>query len=171
MANTYQFINSNTVGSGGVSSVTFSSIPSTYTDLVILNSVRTNRVSPVVDGIKIRFNGDTNTANYSERRLYGDGASATTNTEVAFGGYATTQNATASVFANSFCYIPNYTSSNAKSFNVDSVTENNGSTAYQLFDAVLWTGTATISSIVLSPDAGTLFDQYSSFYLYGIKNS
>ena len=171
MANTYQLIEAITVGSGGSASATFSSIPNTYTDLLLNTSARTNRVSPVIDGIKIRFNGDTNTANYNERRLFGDGSGVTSGTEVALGGYATTQNATASTFANSSCYIPNYASSNKKSFSVDSVTENNGTTAYALFDAVLWQGTSAISSIVLTPDVGTSFDQYSTFYLYGIKNS
>ena len=67
MANpTMTLIASNTVGSGGVASVTFSSIPATYTDLILKSSSRDTTTS-VSAQINIQFNGDT-AANYERLR-------------------------------------------------------------------------------------------------------
>ena len=70
MPNTYIKIASITVGSGGASSVSFTSIPSTYTDLCLLSSARTNR-SDVSDPIKLNLNGDTG-SNYPYKYLLGN---------------------------------------------------------------------------------------------------
>jgi len=72
---TYTLINSNTLGSAA-SSVTFSSIPSTYTDLVLVVSNITNASS--TNSVFLRFNSDTAT-NYSSTFLEGNGTSATSN--------------------------------------------------------------------------------------------
>jgi hypothetical protein len=77
---------------------------------------------------------------------------------------------TASTFANNEVTIPNYTSSNFKSYSVDSVTENNATQAYAIFVAGLWSNTAAITSITLGLSSAN-FVQYSTAYLYGIKNS
>lgn len=153
-------------------SVTFSSIPNTYTDLKVLCTSRLDNLS---GNYGIRFNGDTG-ANYNWRYLAGQGASVSSgllsnNTEGVFGqcdGTAETSN----TFSISELYIPNYASSNQKSFLADGIRENNATTAVQIFDAGLWTGTAAITSMTIRPYAGNgNFVQYSSFYLYGIKNS
>jgi hypothetical protein len=167
MANTYQLISSNTVGSGGAASVTFSSIPGTYTDLLLKASARCTSVS-VGEVIYLSFNSSTTT--FSSRYLQGDGASASSSTLARFGGNQTGANATASTFGNTDLYIPNYTSANNKSYTVDTVTENNATTAYATLIAGLWSTTSAITQIDLTPGAGS-FVQYSSFYLYGIKNS
>jgi len=74
MANTFELIYSATVGSGGAADITFNTIPSTYTDLCVKISSRSNR-SATDDFLKIWFNGLT--TNLSHRSLNGNGTSAT----------------------------------------------------------------------------------------------
>lgn len=171
MANTYVAIATVTVGSGGASSIQFSSIPQTYSDLCILTSVRFDQSGD--NGLYFQFNSDTGT-NYSRRYLYGDGSSASSgaaSTQVrGMGGVGARSSQTASTFANSSCYIPNYTGSNSKSVSVDGVNENNGTTADVMFWASLWNSSSAITSISLFPSSGNIV-QYSTATLYGIKNS
>jgi hypothetical protein len=165
MANTYTLISSSTVGSGGASSILFSSIPSTYTDLCIKMAIRTTRAE-IVDDIVAKFNGST--ANQSGRILYAKPILSFTTTNV---GFATGSNNTASTFGNSECYFPNYASSNFKSWSADMVDENNSGSAYALgLMAGLWSSTSAITSIELYAPSQT-FVQYSTAYLYGISNA
>ncbi len=73
-------------------------------------------------------------------------------------------------FANGEIYIPNYTASVNKSVSIDSVTENNATSAIAALDAGLWANTAAITSINLNGNNGN-FVQYSTAYLYGIVKS
>ena len=167
MANTYVKIGSTvTVGVLGAADITFSSIPATYTDLVIKISGRTNKAA-VFDDIAISFNGST--ASFTGRELYGDGAAAASISTSRAASIATGSTATASTFGNSEIYIPNYAGSTTKTFSVDGVQETNATTAYAIMIAGLWSNTAAITSVALTPLVGTLFSQYSSFALYGIK--
>ena len=165
MADTFYKIASVTVGAGGASSIDFTSIPSTYTDLVIKLSTRW----AVADlDTSISFNGST--TSFTARRLYGSGSAVASDTRARTAGLADSSGYTASTFANSEIYIPNYAGSNNKSYSVDSVTENNGTVSYALLAAGLWSNTAAITSITLSESTNT-FAQYSTATLYGIKNS
>ena len=71
---TFIQIATTTVGSGGAADITFSSIPATYTDLLLLTSIRTNRTGTEEDSVNLEFNG-VGTA-YTRRNLRGNGASA-----------------------------------------------------------------------------------------------
>lgn len=147
-------------------SITFSSIPQTYTDLVLMVS---GRFTTGTGGdLKIEFNGST--TGYSHRQLFGNGTSASSSS--GSGGYAgrvSPSNTTANTFGNVQIYIPNFTSGNAKSWSVDTVDENNAAFASQNIIAGLWTGTAAITSLVISDFGGALsFAQYSSATLFGI---
>ena len=168
MANTFVRIATVTVGSGGSASMGFTSIPSTYTDLLIKFSGRSNR-SLVIDAVNLSFNGST--SSFTGRYLEGDGSTVISATSTRFAGAAPGNTATASTFGNVEIYIPNYTGSTNKSFSVDSVTENNATAAYADLIAGLWSNTSAITSIDLTPSVGTLFAQYSTATLYGIKNS
>lgn len=172
MANTYTFINSNTVGSGGVSSVTFSSIPSTYTDLMLRISARDGRPTLAVSDIFFNINGTGVGTNISGRYLYGNGVSAasttvTSNGELAFGDG---NGATSNTFGSADVYIPNYAGSNYKPVLSDSASETNATAGYNLLLVGLWSSTSAITSIAMTPFSGN-FAEYSTFYLYGIKNS
>jgi hypothetical protein len=172
MAYTYSKIATYTVGSGGVASINFLNIPQTYTDLKLVISARTNQ-SSWNDNSIVRFNGDSGN-NYSSRRLNGTGSTADSSSNTSQDGFYywnfNGANATASTFSNNEMYIPNYTSSNQKSFSAERVVENNSSTDNMLsLIASLWTGTAAITSISIAPFYGTSFSQYSTAHLYGIK--
>jgi hypothetical protein len=152
-------------------SVTFSSIAGTFTDLVIIASARTDRSGQVDDQLQMRFNGST--SGYSERGLFGNGSSTTSfsnssQTSIRDIIWVTAANATSNTLGNGAVYIPNYASSNPKSVSSDSVTENNATAASQAIMAGLWTGTDPITSITLSPLNGTNILANSSFALYGI---
>tara|TARA_R110000868_G_scaffold144632_1_gene363941 strand:+ start:3356 stop:3880 length:525 start_codon:yes stop_codon:yes gene_type:complete len=174
MATTYEAIATVTVGSGGASSISFSSIPNTFTDIKLVISARTNQ-SSWNDNSIVRFNGDSGN-NYSNRRLNGSGSTVDSSSNTSQDGFYywnfVGANATASTFSNNEMYIPNYTSSNQKSFSAERVVENNSSTDNMVsLIAGIWTGTAAITSISIAPFYGTLFSQYSTATLYGIKNS
>jgi hypothetical protein len=174
MPNTFELIASSTVGSGGAANIDFTSIPSTYTDLVLKTSIRGNR-SNSVDSLAIYFNNDTTAGRFPARMLYGTGASAlsyTTNTnyndEYA---YVSGNNSTASTFGNTEFYIPNYAGSTQKSVSIDSVGENNATTAYMSLTAFLYNQTTAISRITLVTYTGALIREFSTAYLYGVKNA
>lgn len=165
---TYIKIASNTVGSGGAASVTFSSIPSTYTDLVLKMSVR---CTDNVDYGTMTLNSSS--ANFSSKKLYGDGSSAlsSTRTDNYVIGFFDQSAATANTFSNIEAYFPNYRSSNYKSFQLDGVTENNSASgAIANMAAYLWSNTAAITAVSFIPASGN-FAQYSTFTLYGISNA
>ena len=147
---------------GTQSSITFSSIPQTFTDLFLVYSVRTNQTS-FPSAVRVAFNG--NTANFTGRYLEGSGSSAASGSLARYAGAF--YDITANTFTNHQMYIPNYASAVAKSFSVDAVTESNTSQAYQDIIAGLWNDTAAITSITLSVGSNS-FVQYSSASLYGI---
>jgi hypothetical protein len=166
-ANTFVQIGSTvTVGSGGVATIDFTSIPATYTDLKIVLSSR-NTADNV--SASITFNNDTG-SNYSYRRIIGDGASGASDGTSGVANisiYASEPSSfTATVFSNAEIYIPNYAGSNYKSTSIDSVLENNASTSYVTFVAGLWSSTSAINRVTLS--TSLLFTQYSTASLYGI---
>lgn len=168
MATTYEAIATVTVGSGGAATIQFTSIPATFTDLLIKLSGRTTQAS-TADSIFFTFNSST--SNFSSRILYGDGyTNAGSFTQARWAGSQNGSTTTSNTFANVELYIPNYTSSNYKSYSGDAVTENNASETYAYLGAGLWSDTSAISSITLTPNAGS-FVQYSTATLYGIKNS
>jgi len=167
MANTFTLISSVTVGSGGAANIEFTSIPATYTDLLIKTSYRGTSAHIAYD-TSISFNGSS--SNFAGKGLYGSGSAVNPQSIGNTPGLYVGANATANTFSNGEYYIPNYTSSNYKSFYVDEVSENNASTAYIYMNGMLWSQSAAITSITLAPASGT-FVQYSTAYLYGISNA
>lgn len=152
-------------------SVTFDNLPTSgYTDLKIVISSRTNRAS-AVDSLGFYFNGDTTVARYTGRVLYGTGTAAVSNAPNPVNDetmFTSGNSATASTFGNAELYIPNYRSSNQKSVSIDSVGENNATTARMNIAAVLYDQTTAISSITFIPITGTTILANSTFSLYGI---
>lgn len=173
MASSMTKISSVTVGAGGSSSVTFSSIPQTgYTDLIIKISGRTSNTGSQRNAtdITIQFNGSG--TGYSSKILSGNAAVdnppisvSNSSSGIVWGAEVPNADATANIFSNSEIYIPNYTSSNYKITTTDSVTENNSTNSETRFSVGLWSDTSAINSITLT--SGTLI-QNTTFYLYGI---
>ena len=149
-------------------SVTFSSIPSTYTDLKVVMSLRTNYAANY-DNFNMSINSSTTSFTFKE--IYGSGSAASSYSTTT--GLITDINAannTVSTFSNLDIYIPNYTAANNKSYSADSVQENNATLAYAEMVAGLWSNTSAITSLTFTSNNGS-FVQYSTFYLYGISNS
>jgi hypothetical protein len=163
--NSYESISTVTVGSGGTSSVSFTSIPTTYKNLQIRC---TALLSASDNDYRMQFNSDTG-SNYSRHFLLGDGATASagagSNQSMILVGYnaASYTNSTASIID-----ILDYADTNKnKTARALAGVDKNGGGYMFLFSGV-WRSTSAISSIQLLPAAGT-FNQYSSFALYGIK--
>ena len=171
MANTYTLISSVTVGSGGAASIDFTSIPSTYTDLQLVMSLRSAGTGVSTRYASVSFN--SNTSNYSYRRLYGNGSSAGSDSgTLRLIGTIPGSTVTASTFASLQMYVPNYTSSNNKSYSCDSVEENNATGAEADLIAGLWSNSAAITGISITSDQGSFnLVEYSTAYLYGISNA
>jgi hypothetical protein len=170
MPSTYTLISSNVLGSSAAS-VTFSAIPSTYTDLVVRFSARGSVAAEQLT-LAIRVNSDTGT-NYSYTLLYGTGSAAGSlnnpnNDYVA--GLGNGNTSTSSTFSNGELYIPSYTASQNKPMSVSQVYENNATSARIHGEAGLWRSTSAITAISFTATSGTISAD-SSFYLYGIKNS
>lgn len=163
MPSTYEPIATQTLSSPAAS-VTFNSIPSTYTDVILIVSA-----TPSTSGYLgyIVINGDSG-ANYSETLLYGTGSTAGSNRESnrnkGYAGNWTVQNSTSSpsVFE---IHFQNYANTSVyKTFlgrNSDAGTET-GATVN------LWRSTSAINSIGFTA-SGVNITAGSTFTLYGIK--
>jgi len=174
MATTYKAIATVTVGSGGAANIEFTSIPGTYTDLLVLYSLRGTN-SNDYSYVNINFNGST--TSYSNKSVFGNSTSVQsyqyTTLTYLWGGLYQGNSATANTFGNGQIYIPNYAGSTAKSLSLDQVSENNSSSAdsaFTILNAGLWNNTAAITSVKLTNELGN-WAQYSTATLYGIKNS
>jgi hypothetical protein len=167
ITNSYESIATVTVGSGGTSTITFSSIPSTYKHLQLRILARDAGAN---GEFKIELNSDTTTTNYRRHNVYGDGS----------GAYASTGN-------NNTCAPVAYSGQTANSFEavvmdiLDYADTNKNTTIRTLFgkdlngsgdvglQSNLWVNTAAVNNIVFKVVGGTNFVQHSQFALYGIK--
>ena len=154
---TYEPIASTTLTSAQ-GTVTFSSIPSTYTDLVI---VYTGTASASTTA-GFQFNGDT-ASNYSNLFVGGDGSAAfsgkNSSTTFAYGFYPST---TRGVYTTN---IFNY--ANTNTFKT-SMTNHSNTSSYALTNINLWRSTTAINSVLITGN-GVDFAIDSIFTIYGIK--
>lgn len=171
----YESIQTVTVGAGGSSSISFSSIPSTYKHLQIRYTARST-VANVNDGYtSIRFNGDATNGNYYFYHvLQGDGTSATAGAggtnAIIYTGPCAGNSAAANVFGVGVIDILDYTSTNKNKLpRAFGGMDNNGAGKVGISSG-FWFNTAAVTSITIGANAfGNNFMQYSSFALYGIK--
>jgi len=168
----YDSIQTVSVGSGGQSTITFSSIPTTYKHLQI-RSIARGANADTQTTLTIRLNSDSG-SNYSYHRLIGIGSSASasggssvTYSYFYFGSSGTT--AGTNVFGVSIIDLLDYTNtSKNKTLRFLGGTDANGAGGVSLCSGA-WYNTAAVSTITLTADGGGNFDQYSHFALYGIK--
>jgi hypothetical protein len=166
----YDSIATTTVGAGGASSITFSSIPQTYTHLQLRCSVGLNAVADYV----MRFNNDS-AGNYRQHNLYGDGSAASTynygngETFISFAFPFQGLNSLTS-FAGNVTDILDYTNTNKNKVSRSLLgTDRNGSGQVAL-ESGLWINTSAVNRIDILPGSSS-FLQYSQFALYGIKGN
>jgi hypothetical protein len=176
----YESISTVIVGSGGASSITFSSIPQGYAHLQVRGIARANRATYGADTIRFTVNSDTG-ANYAFHNLRGDGSSAAAGADpnssyIRFLDSVGTNNGPgAGNVGVSVCDILDYADTNKfKTIRVLSGVDTNGTVAG--FGGVvgitsgLWRSTSAITSITLVVETGINFLQYSKFALYGIRD-
>jgi hypothetical protein len=159
--------------------VTFSSIPQTYTHLQLRVMAQTNRGTYGIDEPKVTFNGDTG-SNYKVYYLFGNGSTANASSDATTTfmkwGTGVLGTTTGANWGSIIVDILDYTNTNKYTTSrVLGGTDCNG-TVGGLGGRVgvssgLWMNTAAITSISLTPAEGTTFSQYSSFALYGIKGA
>jgi len=174
----FESISTATVGSGGTSTISFSSIPQTYKHLQIRWLSKSNfSGSSNIINTHCRFNGDTGN-NYSWHYLNGDAGTLTA------GGIADTYSIflsylPASGYANMFgigvCDILDYTNSNTyktvRTFGGCDVNNTGGEKGIVSLATGNWRSFSAISSITIgnASDLSNGFNQYTEFALYGIK--
>ena len=170
MANTYNLISSSTLSSSAAS-VTFGSIPATYTDLVLRWSARSDGSGT----LGFLINNDSS-AVYSRTRVYGTASAAgsslgSNNTSWLTYTGATPSTYTTNSFSSGEFYISSYANSANKVGSMFYAVENNSTVDWIIAaDADLRSSTAAITEIKAQISSGN-FVTGSSFYLYGIKNS
>jgi hypothetical protein len=175
MASTYEPIATTTLGST-TDTVTFSSIPATYTDLVLIAAARDSSTSYYNAQFGLRFNGDT-AANYSTTEVTGDGTSATSgrtsNQTWAILGKVPNQTSgySSSTFGATVFQIMNYANTTTYKTVLSRSNYLFGSTdGYVTAKVGLWRKTPeTINSVSVYTNSGYGFVSGSTFTLYGIK--
>lgn len=168
----FESIATTTVGSGGQATITFSSIPQTFTHLQLRLTARSTGTGGGSVDTQYQLNGDTTASNYRTHLLYGDGTSAIAST-IANTAYITdiaNASATAGTFGVAVVDFLDYTNTNKYKvsrslggFDANGVIAN-----YLLFMSSLWLNTAAITSITMYLGTGS-FAQYSHAALYGIR--
>jgi hypothetical protein len=138
-------------------------------------SSRNDNATNSYDNIRIELNSTT--TGYSERAFYyNSNVTGSFSNSAAYLAltYQTNANSDANTFGSSEVYIPNYAGSTNKVLSSTSVTEKNATAPGSVLlaaSAHLWSNTAAITQIKLTPGSGTNFVSGSRFDLYGIKNS
>lgn len=161
MPSTYTPINQNTLTSN-TAAITFSSIPSTYTDLVLVVNFASTAVG-VNNGITL--NSDTG-SNYSDTDLGGNGTIASSsrlsNTTYIRSGYVDTTSERSMSVTN----FMNYANTNINK----SLLLRWDSNSYTYARVGLWRNTSAITSITCTAIGGS-FTTGSTFALYGITRA
>jgi hypothetical protein len=161
-------------------SVTFSTIPQTYTDLKVLLSCRSSGADGSVNS-RLTFNGQTGA--YYESLFYAimnNAQAGQAERHAAFQyltwtGGGTGANASANVFGNSEVYVFNYTSTGVKAVSSDAARGSNSSASgdnWLMLDGAFWNPNTTgpITSLTFTSEVGD-YVAGSTFYLYGIANA
>ena len=166
----YDSIASTTL-STAAASITFSSIPATYTHLQVRGI---GRNSAAANDILLRFNSDSG-SNYAFHVLRGSGSSATAAAVATTGGselgVIAYSGETANVFSAFVVDVLDYANTNKyKTLRVLNGTDTNGS-GYVTFGSGLWQSSTAVSTITLTVGGSGNFIQYTSFALYGIKGA
>jgi hypothetical protein len=166
----YDSIATVTVGSGGASSISFTSIPSTYQHLQLRGIIKNTSSTTFA---AMRFNSDS-ASNYSAHYLDGDGATATagaaSNYDKSYFGYAGTSSQT-NIFGVSVVDILDYKDTNKfKTVRILTGVDVNGSGGYVELSSSSWRSTSAITDINVFFGSNN-FAEYSQIALYGIKGN
>lgn len=172
----YESIATYAVGSGGVSSVSFTSIPDTYKHLQVRAIVRTTYTSGTTHNLNMTINNDTG-ANYSFHQLQGNGSAMNSygenvnRTNCVQVLHMTTDASTSGMFGTAIIDILDYANTNKKrtvrSYKGQDQNNSDGTVGLHSY---LYNSTTAISRLDFIPAVGNL-TQYSHIALYGIKGA
>ena len=176
MPGSYESIATSIVGAGGASSVTFSSIPSTYQHLQVRAILRDTGTTADWNNVYATFNGDT-AANYSTHytRAYGAtvdiyASSFTSASNMWLGLLPTSYSVYNGIHSGIIFDVLDYKDTTKyktlQTFN--GVDTNSATYGYINFGSGNWMSTSAVSSITITATGRTLA-QYSHFALYGVK--
>ena len=159
-------------GTGSSGTITFSSIPSTYTSLQIRGIMRTDGGTTA----NIILNGDTG-SNYASHQLYGDGTAAgaggvASSTSITNGGILGYGSAAAANLVGVFILdIHDYASTTRnKTTRIFTGRDDNSTATFLRLGSGLWMSTAAVTSVSIVAASGNFTNQ-TSFALYGIKGA
>lgn len=172
----YDSIATATIANTTTTTITFSSIPSTYTHLQLRYIIRTDRSDDYADAIGMRFNSDTGT-NYYRHRLETENtggvvAGGSSGTDAQYHFMGATALCASNVFGSGVVDILEYASisknktTRSLSGLMDSATKN-----WMGFQSSLWVNTSAINRIDLKVNYGTNYIIGSTIALYGIKGA
>ena len=161
MAATYEAITTQTLGSAQAT-ITLSSIPQTYTDLIIV----ANGSSTSGGSMFIRINGD-NGANYSYTYFYGSGSSVTGSRSLSQSDGVTGPRTSIGAQGGGIVQINNY--SNTTTYKTIMVSNQFGYDNIIWFATGRWGNSSAVTSIVLRDESGGNFTTGFTITLYGIK--
>jgi hypothetical protein len=178
VTNSYESIATVTVGGGGSSTISFTSIPSTYKHLQIRWIAQTNRGTFGFDDLKFNFNSDTG-SNYTFHTVYGNGASAVADNAInanaarMYNGAGTQVSGTwwGTGVADLLDYADTNKFKTMRTLVGCDLNGNSPGTLHGRMDLFsnLYRSTTAISSITIASDTASTFQNYTQFALYGIK--
>jgi hypothetical protein len=164
---TYSLIASYTVTGSAVANYTFSSIPQTFTDLLLVSFARTTDAGSGND-LKGNFNSDTGT-NYSNTQMYGNGTTAVSTRDANFSyvkiGLTSGSSIASGIFANGTAHILDY--ANTTTYKT-CLTRRDLAVSYTVATVNLWRNTAAITSLTIAAQVGNM-DIGTTLKLYGIQ--
>lgn len=162
MPNTLTLIGTAT-GTGSSPILSFSSIPATYTDLLVKFSLRSDTTGNTEAVLKL------NSTSPTQRNLQGSGSAASSNTNAWI--IANASGSTTLTYTNGEFYVPNYLSSTAKSASSDIVEENNATSARAQLGAYFYSSVTSAVTALSITDVYGNWTNLSTAYLYGVKNA
>ena len=167
----YESIATVTVGSGGSATVSFTSIPSTYTHLQI-RYLAANEGTTGDEPVYMRFNSDSTNANYRNHRTGGNGSSASSDSyQLPISSAINGNGNAATYYGGGVIDILDYKNTN-KYTTVRSLSGwDSNSAGYIWVMSELWMNTAAITTIDFTTFTGSDYREFSKFALYGIKGA
>ena len=161
-----------TVGSGGAASISFASIPQTYTHLHIRGIYRDTSSTTGDSALWIQYNGDTG-SNYAWHRMWANSAStsagASSSTTWGLLGVGAYGGNIANQFGATVADISDYTNTNKTKVSRSLTGDDANGYGYIGIHSTLWNNTSAVTSITIYPTSSYNFAQYSQFALYGVK--
>jgi hypothetical protein len=163
----YESIATTTVGAGGTTTITFSSIPSTYSHL----QIRAISKMPQYESMILRFNGVSSNS-YSRHYIQGSGSSASAGGAANLSSVSNLLYADGSAASNYGAFIVDildYASTNKNKTTRTLWGQDFNGSGYLGFDSGAFYSTNAVSTITLTTSGSATISEYSSFALYGIK--